>query len=59
MLSYENFSMLDDADAENEISSFYLTQLSGNFFISCDEIRYGFQNIVLEETQNNGQWQKQ
>jgi hypothetical protein len=58
MLSYENCSMLDDADAETEISSFYFTQLSGNFFISCDQIRYSFQNIVLEKTQNYGQWQK-
>jgi hypothetical protein len=36
-----------------------LPHLSGNFCISYDEIRYSFQNVVLEETENNWQWQKQ
>lgn len=60
MLLYKNCSILDDADAGIEISCFQLAQLSGNFFfVSCDEIRYSFQNVLLEGTQNDGQWQKQ
>jgi hypothetical protein len=60
MQIYENLSMLYDADPVTEISCFKLAQLSRNFFItSDDEIRYSFQNVVLEKTESNGHCLKQ